>query len=841
VKVEGNLISQSTNLGGYAGSELDPYWLWTEPNAVSPTWFINFGTYYQDMAYANNIGDIAPTVAAYLGLGALGGGNVNVSVGGNMTNVDISLPTTGRVGGNNQVTITGGGNLNLSVGGSLNDSNLYVGKGVALIQAADMGMGISPQGVRERVNFMIGDAQFTVYSQQNIYGLIGDPTRTLRQTTDALAEQETGGWIQYWGLEGLSSSFTDPSNVPLPYGFFGTMTSNSSFSELAAGGDVTVLGSFAPPMLSFVAASGSIFGNLSFRDYLVALPAPTARLSVLAQQDVRAFGVSMTAADMTIETNGVYIQPNGIPDLGVIAAPSGYDYPGTILDPFEYLGPVGPNGNVFVGPPSNLVLFNDPHTVVVYAVEGSLTSVALATPERASIRAGLDIVQPVFNLENTNVNDTSLVEAGRDITSALPGGILGTDIFNIRVEGPGTLVVQAGRNIVSQPGEYNTQGIGIESVGNTDDPLYLPTGGATIDLSVGVGLNGPDIAGFINTYLNPANAGSVQKNYLPELLVYMGNLEGSTLTPTEALADFERLSAAKQLPFIAGVYFDEIKAGGELYAATNKVGYNRSYKAIETLFPGSSVSAGMPTTAYNGTLSLYHDARIRTEQSGDINVMVPGGGVVLGIETDIPNLAGQTDTAEPGLITMEGGSINIVADQSVVVAQSRIFTELGGDILIWSSHGDINAGKGKQTSVVTRSPNTLYNLYADMTEIPATPQTGAGIATLVGVTGVPPGNVDLFAPNGIIDAGEAGIRASGNLTVAALEILHVQNIQVQGHAVGLPTIVGPNVAAAIAASNTTGATNSAAEEAVKQQTSVNEQEVVPSLITVQVLGYGGGE
>src|SRR5258707_558593 len=194
VKVEGNLISQSTNLGGYAASELDPYWLWTEPNAPSPTWFINFGTYYQDMVYLNNFGvDIAPTVAAFLGLGALGGGNVNVSVGGNMTNGDVSLPSTGRVGSNNQIVITGGGQLNLNVGGSLNDSNLYVGKGVALIQAADMGMAIdSPQGVRERVNFMIGDAQFTVYSQQNIYGLIGDPTRTLRQTTDSVAQQNRG-------------------------------------------------------------------------------------------------------------------------------------------------------------------------------------------------------------------------------------------------------------------------------------------------------------------------------------------------------------------------------------------------------------------------------------------------------------------------------------------------------------------------------------------------------------------------------------------------------------------------------------------------------------------------
>src|SRR5258708_29140874 len=110
-----------------------------------------------------------------------------------------------------------------------------------------------------------------------------------------------------------------------------------------------------------------------------------------------------------------------------------------------------------------------------------------------------------------------------------------------------------------------------------------------------------------------------------------------------------------------------------------------------------------------------------------------------------------------------------------------------------------------------------------MTEMPATPQTGAGIATLVGVTGVPPGNVDLFAPNGIIDAGEAGIRVSGNLTVAALEILHVQNIQVQGHAVGLPTIVGPNVAAAIAPSNTTCATNSTAQKEYNQPTNATDQ------------------
>jgi filamentous hemagglutinin len=219
---------------------------------------------------------------------------------------------------------------------------------------------------------------------------------------------------------------------------------------------------------------------------------------------------------------------------------------------------------------------------------------------------------------------------------------------------------------------------------------------------------------------------------------------------------------------IEQIYFAEINAGGQSYATTGS-GYNRSYKAIETLFPGSVI--GGTTTAYNGSLSLYQNARIRTDQGGALNVLAPGGGVTLGLENQTPDLTGLTDTARPGLLTLEGGDINIFTDQSVIVAQPRIFTELGGDITVWSTNGDINAGKGKQTSIITSPPNILYDNYANVTKTPATPQTGAGIATLIGVPGVPPGNVDLFGPHGTIDAGEAGIRVSGNFTVAALQIV----------------------------------------------------------------------
>ncbi len=115
--------------------------------------------------------------------------------------------------------------------------------------------------------------------------------------------------------------------------------------------------------------------------------------------------------------------------------------------------------------------------------------------------------------------------------------------------------------------------------------------------------------------------------------------------------------------------------------------------------------------------------------------------------------------------------------------------------------------------------------------------SGAGISTVPAIPGVPAGNVDLIAPRGTVDAGAAGIRVSGNLNIAALQVLNAFNIQVQGVTTGVPTVAAPNVGALSDAATASGA----ATKAITATGQGNSNTGQASILIVEIEGYGGDD
>ncbi len=307
----------------------------------------------------------------------------------------------------------------------------------------------------------------------------------------------------------------------------------------------------------------------------------------------------------------------------------------------------------------------------------------------------------------------------------------------------------------------------------------------------------------------------------------------ATLTPT--LADPQ-----PQEPFLTAIFKDDeaqrpgantaiSPAFTSLLGATDdkSPGVPDGYTGSSTMYSGSvAVPPTNATILTSSGATATFDAGISTSTyGGTIQAFDPGGQIVLGVASSPAPGAGS------GIITNGPGDIDIFADGSVLLGKSRIFTTDGGSILIWSAGGDINAGIGAKTTVVYNPPIVSYDDAGGITETPAVPSSGAGIATLQPLPGIEAGDVDLIAPVGTIDAGEAGIRVSGNLNLAAARLANTANIAVGGKTTGAPSVSVASLGAVAAASSAAGA----ATESAQSNASNRAQQEQPSVIDVDVL------
>jgi hypothetical protein len=194
-------------------------------------------------------------------------------------------------------------------------------------------------------------------------------------------------------------------------------------------------------------------------------------------------------------------------------------------------------------------------------------------------------------------------------------------------------------------------------------------------------------------------------------------------------------------------------------------------------------------------------------------------------------------------VTVEAGAIRGFARDDILVNQSRILTVGGGNILAWSSEGDIDAGKGKKTASSVPAPIIRVDSQGNVTQELQGAASGSGIGALSS-GGVAAGDVDLIAPKGTVNAGDAGIRA-GNLNIAAQVVLGADNITVSGTSAGTPVADASAVTASASGATTAGgdvsstlaAMNQSATDSARSAQALSDS-FKPSFVRVDVLGFG---
>ena len=540
----------------------------------------------------------------------------------------------------------------------------------------------------------------------------------------------------------------------------------------------------------------------------------------------------------------------GLPTAGIFASTTG-DFLASIKNAFNesgsYTGSFALVQTKQALHYSSLLHKADPNPVRLYASHGDLSGLTLYSPKATKITTSGNIEDIAFYIQNLSSSDISSVSAGGDLlpynantasrtASRLPGNIAVSveSPGDLQISGPGSFEVIAGGDLDLGTGDSigSDLGQGITSIGNARNP-YLPFEGASLFVVAGIG----PAAGLSSSLLNFE---AFLSKYLEEFEGELGVTTGSQPVSLQARAEL----ALRILPLV-------LKSVGRSAAETQD--YTEGFQAIDTLLDGLTPSGNLEARARS----------IRTRSGGEINIFVPGGELALAKSSstvasrpEIAQFAGtdllklvstSTSIAAPaGIVTEYGGAVNIATDGDVSIGNGRIFTLRGGDIVIWSSEGDIAAGAAAKT-VATAPPTRVLidpvsaTIETDLSGL----ATGGGIGVLSTVEGTEPGDVDLIAPSGFVDAGDAGIRASGNLNIAAVQVLNADNISVSGSSSGVPASAppaAPNVGGLSAGSSATAATSSAANQVTDQaQSKENIADESPSFITVEVLGYGGGE
>jgi len=817
--------------------------------ATNTSWYIRFDRFRQN-------------------IGALGGGDVSVTAGRDVQDLSVMLPTTGRISAGPQeqpsdtkLVVLGGGDLAVKAGRDIAGGQYFVARGQGSIHAGgSLSLGKPAlDGVAALYPILAAaDSRFDVSA-------LGDLNiETVFNPTVSAAP--------------LASFYEDPSY----FAYYFTYSAPASARLQSLAGNVTIHGRTS--QIALVTRAGPPEDRLVFGG-------PEEAAMAVFPGSLR---VAALNGDVNIQ-RPISLFPSARGELEIFASGS-IVTSGTLtmadLDPAVLPGPSTPSTFVtsattalFASPLSSgahglsLLHAGDPNPARLVTLSGDIIGgklgIGAVSAKSARVIAARDLVDFFIAAQNLASSDVTLVQAGRDVRYTVARNDrtnqLEDNLAQIVVGGAGRVDVVAGRDV-----DLGTS-TGFITIGNLANPV-LPESGAGLRVLAGTdtrldvdrfltsfpGIDGEagldlarqvrqlsgqpglsqaqaiqafrdlapgdqkqlanQVAGneFYRRYLQPEGATGVTKSYRDDWLSFANAAGVNPDTPP--------LEALRQFRYT--VLWPELRASGRAAVAGGATpnDYSRGYDAISLAGLGGAFAS-------DGDINLIF-SQVKTQRGGEIELIAPTGSANVGLST--PPAGFSKDAASLGILSVRGGDVNALVGHDFNVNQSRVFTLEGGNILVWSSEGNIDAGRGAKTAISVPPPVVRINSVGELVvEFPGA-ASGSGIGVLLTRPDLVPGDVDLIAPTGTVNAGDAGIRAAGNLTIAAVRVVGADNIQVGGTSAGVP-VQSSGLGAGISGLGNVGSEGTKAAERATQtlgqdSSQLGKKGFALSFITVEVLG-----
>jgi filamentous hemagglutinin len=825
------------------------------------------------------------------GIATFGGGDIRVSAKGNVLDLSAAvatnayLPGTGPVG--NSLVEQGGGDLVVRAGGDIRGGTFYVQKGSGDLRA--FGSVVAGDRVLSDVTAAGSVPSGGTLTPLHTVLALGDAKFNVTAGGDVQIESAFNPTMTAQNVNNVTSAVTNPfaasSTLPNQFAYFSTYSPQSAVRLTSVAGNILLSENanllygagaaetlFAPTTATGAARpeigtatdsldsfrrfylmqpgalqAAALGGSLSFQHGFSLAPAATGQLELLAQssitapfpKDAKGNGIGLTQPVVMIDRDPA--------TLSTAASPRSLNQ--SDIDTLRGSA----TGAAFHT--SGGLHANDPAPVRVIALDGNVDfsgnaffPATIVVPKRAEIAAGADILNVGFNVQQLAASDVTTVVAGRDIIDSTNStGTNPANIVSHNLTGPGLLDFRAGRNFDLG----NSQGV--VTRGNLDNP-FLPDIGASINVSAGA-TGVPNYAAFANPHMG---FGSLVAADYPALIAYMSELQpgvqqtlvnyiaqqqgvaANTLNWGQALRVFGSLNASAQASFSNAVWTNNfitlspeqqanflffrniVNISADPALSLPQVA-SRIDSLIATLYPASSINGG--------DINVF-GSQIKTDRGGSITLFAPGGSVFAGLAA-IPAYLKNVPASNLGVFTINGGVLQSFVKNDFLVNQGRVFTLNGGDVTLVSQFGNIDAGKGAKTAQSTPPP-VLFTDQNGNTQIDISGSiTGSGIATLRAGLAAPDSNVFAIAPRGIFDAGDAGVRSTGSVTINAAVVLNANNITAAGSVSGAP------VGAATPAAPVAAPVN---PNTTKADSFANSATAVPAdawTLSVELLGFAG--